>query len=128
MSAWEPETLTAIAGTDDLHVAPFREDGVTTGTPTWIWSVVVDGDLYVRAWNGTSSRWYTAAMREHGGQIHAAGRVIDVHFAAADPALADNIDRAYSEKYAGSQYLPPMIGPRTRRATVRITPATDEAS
>ena len=40
---WDDDTLTAIADTDDLHVAPFREDGTTYGTPTWIWSVVVAG-------------------------------------------------------------------------------------
>lgn len=28
---------------------PFREDGKTYGKPTWMWAVVVDGDLYVRA-------------------------------------------------------------------------------
>ena len=37
---------------DDLKIAPFRADGITIGTPTWIWAVVVDGDLYVRAYNG----------------------------------------------------------------------------
>ena len=46
MGAWKKERLHEIAITDDLHIAPFREDGATTGTPTWIWSVVVDGDLY----------------------------------------------------------------------------------
>ena len=34
---------------DDLHVAPFREDGKTSGTPAWIWSVVVGDALYLRA-------------------------------------------------------------------------------
>jgi hypothetical protein len=46
--AWAKEELRGIAEADDLHVAPFREDGMTYGTPTWIWSVVVDGSLYVR--------------------------------------------------------------------------------
>ncbi len=45
MSAWSPDELHRIAGADDLHISPFREDGVTYGTPTWIWSVVVD-DAY----------------------------------------------------------------------------------
>jgi len=44
----------------DLHIAPFREDGVTYGTPTWIWSVAVGGTLYVRAYNGKNSLWYKA--------------------------------------------------------------------
>jgi hypothetical protein len=42
MAAWPEDELRRIAETDDLHVAPFREDGTTYGTPTWIWPVVVD--------------------------------------------------------------------------------------
>jgi hypothetical protein len=40
---WSKDELHRIAEVADLHVAPFREDSVTFGTPTWIWSVVVDG-------------------------------------------------------------------------------------
>src|SRR3954466_7467365 len=70
---WTPEELRRIADTDDLHISPFREDGVTYGTPTWIWSVVVDDDLYVRGYNGQLSRWYQAAIRQKAGRIRAAG-------------------------------------------------------
>ena len=45
MAAWPKDELRRIAETDDLHVAPFREDGTTYGTPTWIWSDVVDGGV-----------------------------------------------------------------------------------
>jgi hypothetical protein len=55
MSAWPGHELRQIAGTDDLHIAPFREDGRTYGTPKWIWSVVVDGELYVRPYSGRDS-------------------------------------------------------------------------
>jgi hypothetical protein len=58
------DELRKIAAADDLHVSPFREDGATFGTPTWIWSVAVDGSLYVRAYNGRSSRWHQAALRK----------------------------------------------------------------
>ena len=54
---WSKDELRRIAEADDLHISPFREDGNTYGTPTWIWSVAVDGDLYVRAYNGRDSRW-----------------------------------------------------------------------
>ena len=57
------EELNRIGEADDLKISPFRDDGVTYGTPTWIWSVVVDDDLYVRAYNGTRSRWYQAALK-----------------------------------------------------------------
>ncbi len=97
-------------------------DGVTTGTPTWIWSVVVDGRLYVRAYNGRASRWYESAMTRHAGQITAAGRTIDVAFTPADPALQDRIDAAYRAKYAGDFYLGSMIGKRAQAAAIEISP------
>jgi hypothetical protein len=55
MSSWTKEELKKIVETDDLHVSRFRDDGVTYGTPTWIWLIVVDDALYVRAYNGPSS-------------------------------------------------------------------------
>jgi len=122
MSAWTKERLHEIATTDDLHIAPFREDGTTTGTPTWIWSVVADGDLYVRAYNGTSSRWYQAAAKHKAGQIAAAGTTNDVSFEKVQGEINDQIDAAYRLKYASSPYLNAMIGDRARVATIRILP------
>jgi hypothetical protein len=122
MSAWTEERLQQIASTDDLHIAPFRNDGVTLGTPTWIWSVFVDGELYVRAYNGTASRWYQAASKQKAGQITAAGKTTDVTFEQVAGKVNDRIDAAYRTKYASSPYLKPMIGERARNATVRISP------
>jgi Uncharacterized protein conserved in bacteria (DUF2255) len=56
-----------------LHISPFREGGLTYGTPTWIWCVAVDDALYVRGYNGQKSSWYQAAVRQKGGRIIAAG-------------------------------------------------------
>jgi hypothetical protein len=122
MSAWTEERLRQIASTDDLHIAPFRDDGATLGTPTWIWSVVIDGELYVRAYNGTPSRWYQAASKQRAGQITAAGKTTDVTFEQVAGEVNDRIDAAYRTKYASSPYLKPMIGKRARAATVRISP------
>ena len=52
MSTWSKDELRQIAETDDLHISPFREDGKTHGTPTWIWSVVVD-DAYRATYEGS---------------------------------------------------------------------------
>jgi hypothetical protein len=122
MTKWPREELRRIAETDDLHVSPFRADGKTYGTPTWIWSVVVDDDLYVRAYNGTSSRWYQAALRQKAGRITAAGMTKEVAFEPVEGAINDRIDDAYRAKYAGSPYLAPMIGARARAATVKVMP------
>jgi hypothetical protein len=80
--------------------------------PTWIWSVVVDDALYVRAYNGHSSRWYQAAMRQKARRISAAGMTEDVTFERVDGAVNDRIDDAYRAKYKTSPYLSPMIGNR----------------
>lgn len=119
MTDWIEQDLEKIAECDDLHIAPFREDGKTYGTPTWIWSVVVDDALYVRAYNGQTSRWYQAAMRQKAGRITAAGMTIEVAFERAE-GPHDRIDDAYRTKYADSPYLGAMIGDRARSATVRI--------
>ena len=119
---WSKDELRRITEADDLHISPFREDGATYGTPTWIWSVAVDGDLYVRAYNGRNSRWYRAAMQQKAGRITAAGLTKDVTFEPVDGPINDAIDDAYRAKYQSSPYLGPMIGTRARAATVRITP------
>ncbi|NRP88719.1 DUF2255 family protein [Rhizobium lusitanum] len=120
--AWEKERLKQIAETDDLHISPFRDDGATYGTPTWIWSVAVEGGLYVRGYSGARSRWYQAAIHQKAGRITAAGMVIEVLFEAAKGEINDKIDDAYRTKYSKSTYLAPMIGERARAATVKITP------
>ena len=122
MKAWPKEELRKIAATDDLHIAPLREDGETYGTPTWISSVVVDDALYVRGYNGQKSRWYQAAVQQKAGRIIAAGMTKDVGFEPGDGPTSDRIDEAYRAKYRRSQYLIPTISRRARSATVRIVP------
>ena len=123
---WSKEDLSKIAEADDLHISPFREDGVTYGTPTWIWSVAVDDTLYVRGYNGQKSRWYQAAVRQRAGRIIAAGMTKEVAFEPVDGPLNilinNRIDDAYRVKYHGSPYLSPMIASRARSATVKVVP------
>ena len=124
---WPEDVLRRIAEADDLHVAPFRDDGVTYGTPTWIWSVTVDGGLYGRAYNGQRSRWYQAALRQKAGRITAVNMTREITFEPVEGLVDDRIDDAYRAKYGGSPYLGAMIGPRARSATMRIVPRGDSA-
>ena len=127
MTPWSKDELRKIAETDDLHISPFREDGRTYGTPTWIWSVVVADALYVRAYNGQKSSWYQAAVRQKAGRIAAAGMTKEVTFEPVEGATNDRIDDAYRSKYKGSPYLKPMIGARARSATVKVLPRDAKA-
>ncbi|RSC25226.1 DUF2255 family protein [Pseudomonas putida] len=124
--AWANDELNRIVEADDLKISPFRQDGKTYGTPTWIWCVSVDGELYVRAYSGRSSRWYQAAMSQQAGRIFAAGMTKDVLFESIDGPINERIDEAYQEKYRNSQYLKPMISQRSRTATVRVTPRNSD--
>jgi hypothetical protein len=127
MSPWPKDELRKIAEADDLNISPFREDGVTYGTPTWIWSVAVDGALYVRAYNGQDSRWYQAAVQQKAGRISAAGMTREVTFGPVQGPINDRIDDAYRAKYGVSSYLAPMIGARARSATVKVMPRETQA-
>lgn len=122
MDTWLKEELRKIAETDDLHISPFREDGVTYGTPTWIWSVVVSDSVYVRAYFGQNSRWYQAALRQKAGRINVAGMMKEVAFEQIVGQINDLIDNAYRKKYNGDPYLNSMISTRARSATVKVVP------
>jgi hypothetical protein len=122
MTTWKPDELRTISQADDLHISPLREDGKTYGTPTWIWSVAVDGGLYVRDYNGQSSRWYQAALRQKAGRITAAGMTKEVTFEPVEGTISNTIDDAYRAKYGNSPYLKPMIGAQARSATIKIIP------
>jgi hypothetical protein len=119
---WPQDELRKISEADDLHVAPFRENGATYGTPTWIWSVAVGGALYVRAYNGKNSRWYQAAVKQRAGRVLAAGMIKDVAFEPVEGSINGRVDDAYRAKYHDSPYLPTMIGARARSATVKVIP------
>ena len=90
MTAWTLEQLEYIRSTDDFNISPYREDDRTPGTSTWIWSVVVDGDVYVRADNGTASRWHRVALSQKRGRIRA-GHRSHVAFAPVDCKINDRI-------------------------------------
>jgi len=127
MSAWSKDELQKIAEADDLHISPFREDGVTYGTPTWIWSVAVGDAPYVRAYNGQNSHWYMAAIQQKAGRMTAAGITKEVTFEPVEGPVNDEINDAYRAKYHNSPYLSPMIGARARSATVKVMPRENNA-
>ena len=128
MSPWTPEALASIASTDDFHLAPCREDGVTPGTLIWLWSVVVDERAYVRSAT-SGSRWFAAAMRERAGIVRSGQYSGTVTFdLVADEALKDRVDEAYSAKYADDPYLSADLLKQLRHQIARVTPAPDDPS
>ena len=122
MATWSSDQLTAITENADLFVSPFREDGITYGTPTQTWALVVDGKVYVRAASGQSSRWYQAAITQGAGRVRVAGQDYEVVLEAAGDENEAAIDAAYEAKYPGSSAVPIMQGQGPKSASVGISP------
>lgn len=120
MAQWTADELTLIETTQDLFVSPFREDGTTYGTPTQTWALVVSGDVYVRAANGTGSSWYQAAIAQKAGRVRVDGNDYDVTFEQAPTEVNAAIDTAYEAKYPGSSAVPIMQAEGPTAATVLI--------
>lgn len=119
--SWNHDVLSNIDVADDLKIAPYHPDRQTTGTPTWIWAVVVENRLFVRAYSGMASRWYQAALSQRAGRVFAAGQVFGVTFSPeTDAGMMQKIDAAYRRKYAQNRYVSAMISARAAAATVEI--------
>ncbi|KRC39036.1 MULTISPECIES: DUF2255 family protein [Oerskovia] len=125
MTAWTTDQLRTIIEHEDLFVSPFREDGVTYGTPTQTWALVVDGKVYVRAANGKDSRWYQAAITQKAGRVRVDGVDYEVTFEDAGSDDEAAIDAAYEAKYGSAEEsfaVPIMQGEGPKGASVRVSP------
>jgi hypothetical protein len=123
MSAWTSEELTGIGTATELEIASRRRDG-TLRNPRTIWVVRVGDDLYVRSMYGRTGGWFPSTQVRHQGHIRAGGIDKDVTFADPDPALNDQIDAAYRDKYRryGEQIIGGVVNPEARAATIRLVP------
>lgn len=121
---WSVEQLALIEETHSFYVAPFREDGITYGTDTETWALVVDGSVYVRAASGPVSRWYRAAITQKAGRVRVADQYFDVTFEDSGTDHESDIDDAYEAKYGSHEEsfaVPIMQGEGPKAAAVRIT-------
>jgi hypothetical protein len=66
-------------------------------------------------------------VRQKAGRVTAAGMTKEVIFEFVNGPINDLVDDAYRAKYHGSPYLSPMIGARTRAATVKVMPRETNA-
>ncbi|NAW51411.1 DUF2255 family protein [Elizabethkingia argentiflava] len=114
------DNIEKIAKADDFHIAPLRADGKIYGTPIFIWSVSVGGNLYCRAYSGVDSSWYKAAVTYKEGKIKALGLEKIVRFEAEKDAEINSLIEAYRIKYKWDEYLDDMVGKVPKNATVKV--------
>jgi hypothetical protein len=123
MTTWTPDELDKIGGADELKIASLRRDG-TLRKPVTIWVVRVGDELYVRSAYERKAAWFRATEVRHEGRISAGGIEKDVAFNDPDPAVHDQIDAAYRNKYRrfSAQYVDPVVTPESRSTTIRLLP------
>ncbi len=128
MGNWSNEELHKVTEAEELEISPLADDGKTYRPPTPIWSVVVDGSLYVRSYRGPGSKWYQAAVRQKAGRIAAGGVKKDASFEPVSGQTLDRVDEGYRTKYRGSPYLvAAFFEPAGRGATLKIVPRDSKA-
>jgi hypothetical protein len=124
MSQWPKEELSQIARSEELEIAPLREDGKTYRAAIPIWSVAVGDALYVRAYKGPTSHWFNAALSQRAGRVQAAGVTKEVTFEPVEARINDLVDDAYRKKYARSPYVSSMVTDSVRSTTLKVMPRT----
>jgi hypothetical protein len=123
MTSWTDDELNKIDAADELEITALRPDG-TSRKPVTIWVVRVEQSIYVRSAYGTSPAWYRATKVRHEGHIEVASLRKDVTFEVADPAVVDQVDTAYRNKYRrhGAQYVNSVTTAEARLTTLKLVP------
>jgi hypothetical protein len=121
---WSAQDLALLERTGEVRIAAARTGTDTSphsrSTPIWI--VVHDGEAYIRAYTGTSSRWFQAVAPRGAGALTVGSRTFDVQLEPADPGVADGIDAGYRVKYGDSSYVRAMTTAGARAAALRVRP------
>ncbi len=119
LTGWTDEELAAIAGANELTVAPLRNDG-TPQSPRIVWVVRRGDDVYIRSVNGDEGAWFRAVQAHHAGHISAGGVEVDVSFEDADHDLDDAINEEYRRKYGRSSAVEHITSLKAQATTLRI--------
>jgi len=121
MTAWTEMDIRNLADANSLKLTA----GPDLRKVVEIGMVVVDHDLYVRAFRGPSSAWFRAAVTATSGTVAVHGIRRSVTFRAVNGELVDGIDdridHAFRAKYGDA--APLVADRRARAATLRIAPA-----
>jgi hypothetical protein len=122
-ASWSAGELALFTGQGSLTLHA-GDDPPGHGEPVELGMVVVGERLFVRAYRGTRSRWYQAALAARQGWICAGGNTWQVTLSSADDQLHGDIDIAYQTKYGhpGAAATALVLSLSAHKATLRISP------
>ncbi|MFF0079165.1 DUF2255 family protein [Streptomyces canus] len=122
MTTWTPEDQILLSETCSLVLTA----GDTNHAGVEIGMVVVDGELYVRAYRGVGSLWYRAARKHGHGTIRVGAVRRDVLLTTGGLEPCAGLDAAFRAKY-GPVAEALVSSSEARAATIRIHPASTPA-
>ena len=91
-----------------------------------IWSVVVEGRVFVRSWYMRPTGWFYSFLEEPTGAIDVDGRVVQVRSTRTrSDRVKDAVSKAYATKYvtpSAIKYVKGFARGRRRDTTTELTP------
>jgi hypothetical protein len=115
------ETVALLDRADEVDIETRSPKGTTHSVPIWI--VVDGGDLFVRAVNGPTSRWYREIVAGPGAVVVNGKRIPVRAVAAADSVSVKRTSDGYRKKYRKGASLDSMLVPSILPTTLRLEPA-----
>ena len=108
------------------HYLWIRAGSASSHKFTGIWTVVVDGRVFVRSWYMKPSGWYYSFLEEPLGAIRLGTKAVRVRAVPVRSAtLLKAINVAYAEKYtspASIKYVKGFARGRRLQTTTELTP------
>lgn len=109
----------------EVHIETRRDEGSPMHS-TIVWTVVVEGEVFVRSVRGSKGRWYRELVANPTGALRVDGNRIAV---GATPATEDPVTQTVSDAYRSKygRYWPgptaAMVRPDILPTTLRLSPA-----
>jgi len=114
-------TVALLDRADEVDIETRSRKGTKHSVPIWI---VVDGnDVFVRAVNGPTSRWYREIVAGPGALVVNRKRIPVRAVAAADSVSVKRTSDGYRKKYRKGSSLDSMLVPSILPTTLRLEPA-----
>ena len=113
--------LAHVADSEEIIVGFTRPDGTEGSTPIWV--VRVGDDIFVRSAYGERGGWFKRLRRNPDGYVRDGDHRHPIRAErVTDPATLDAVTQAYTQKYAGSPSVEPLLTEETRNTTFRLVP------
>lgn len=124
-SALDEATLETLDKSIEIEMRTPRSDGSSSSRPIWV--VVVEGNAYVRSYQGERGAWYRRASADGAAAIGVDDRTIEVGLEpVSDDDLNQKVSDAYQAKYGERSpgATESMVTPEVSGTTLRLTQTT----